>query len=179
MLARERLRHVSELRRWGLDWQPAGTWHLTSQLRVDYAVAVPWLPWLAWCAAIYRLRHTSCVPAKKKGWLYEAPVTVACKPQNQWPWRTESVRHGQCTVTARACRPRARLMATNASHLQEGLTVAVTAASRRGASATFRPRVLSEPCMASRVRDSSGDGHGAVAGWQRTRHIVMCAHAGV
>ena len=132
MLARERLRHVSELWRWGLDWQPADTWHLTSQLRVDYAV--PWLPWLAWCAAIYRLRHTGSVPAKKNGWLYEAPVAVACKPQDQWPWRTESVRHGQCTVTARACRPCARLVATDASHLQEGLTVAVTAASRRGAS---------------------------------------------
>jgi hypothetical protein len=105
-------------------------------------------------------------------------VAVACERQDQWPWRTESVRHGQCTVTARACRPGARLMVTNASHLQEGLTVAVTAASRRGASATFRPRVVSESCMASRARDSSGDGHGAVAAYQPHCHVRSCRSLG-
>ena len=169
MLARERLRHVSELRRWGLDWQPADTWHLTSQLRVDYAV--PWLPWLAWCAAIYRLRHTGCVPAKKKGWLYEAPVAVACKPQDQWPWRTESVRHGQCTVTARACRPCARLVATDASHLQRDWRWLSRLQAGEG-------HPVSEPCMASRVRDSSGDGHGAMAAYQPHGHVRSCRSLG-
>jgi len=169
MLARERLRHVSELRRWGLDWQPADTWHLTSQLRVDYAV--PWLPWLAWCAAIYRLRHTGCVPAKKTGdytrhrWRWHANHKINGHGE-QRAWDTGSAR----LQRVRAGRVRDWWQPTQATCKKDWRWLSRLQAGEG--------HPVSEPCMASRVRDSSGDGHGAMAAYQPHGHVRSCRSLG-